>query len=206
MNILLEFRLQEAAKRAALRLRGFGDPEIHTGSPESFYFQFRRVLAMPSIHAGDGGLLSYAEAVVFGRVEDGAATGELVDELTELIGGPEVNDAGTRVVLARASVAQDIQAMLAVPAMRFYIRAEQSVAFADGVRALAQRVAHPVEIGLNRLDERPVEQFRVMGIGPNISCRISYDMLRLITEEVPISAYQAEDYVSAAGEESAQGR
>ena len=129
---------------------------------------------------------------------------ELIGELMGLIGGPAVNDAGARVSLARQPLAQDLRTMLGVPAMRFYIRAEQSVAFADGVRALAKRVSHPIEIGLNRIEERPVEQFRVMGIGPNISCRISYDMLRLITEEVPITAYQAEDYVSAAGEESAR--
>jgi len=30
-----------------------------------------------------------------------------------------------------------------------------------------------------------------------VSCWLSYDMLRLVTEEVPITAYQAEDYVVA---------
>lgn len=199
MSILLEMQLGEAAKRAAARLRGFEDPSFHTGTPLSFYQQFRRVLTLPVIRVPGRGIASFGDALVVCRADDRApGSNELVDDLADLLRGPAVNDAGERVLVKRDALAEDLGKMLAIPVMRFYMRAEHGAAFADGVRKLADRVPYPVRIGLEQIQEEPVEQFRVMGLGPNVSCWISYNMLRLVTEHVPMEAYQAEDYVTAA--------
>jgi len=199
MSILLDMRLREAARRAAKRLRGFDDPEFHTGSEISFYYQFRRVLALPSMRIPQRGLISYAEAVVVSRLDDAGAgrKDDLIDELAELLQGPAVNDAGDRVPVELPAVREDLREMLRVPAMRFYFRSQDGAAFADGVRGLAIRIGRPLRIGLDPIEEEPVEQFRVTGLGGTVSCWISYDMLRLVTESVPITAYQAEEYVTA---------
>jgi hypothetical protein len=199
MSLLLDMRLREAAKRASRRLRGFDDPAFHTGSEASFYYQFRRVLDLPVIQVPQRGPSSFLEAVVVCRLDDAAAAkDELVDELAELLTGPAVNDAGERILVERQAVSAEIQRMLSIPIMRFYLRAEHGASFTDSVHSLASRVAFPVRVGLNPIAEEPVEQFRIMGLGHNVSCWISYDMLRLVTEHVPIEAYQAEDYVTAA--------
>jgi hypothetical protein len=199
MAILLEIRLREAARRAGRRLRGFDDPAFHTGSPESFYRQFRRVLEVPAIRVPKWGLISFADAMEVCRLDDpGASPGEeLADELAGLLGGPAVNDAGERQPAARQSVSEDVNRMLGIPAMRFYFRTEYGPAFGDGVRRLADRVFSPIRIGPEQIREGPEEQFRIMEPGSTVSCWVSYAMLRLVTGQVPISAYQAEDYVTA---------
>jgi hypothetical protein len=199
MGILLDIRLREAAMRAGRWLRGFDDPSLHTGSRESFYDQFRRVLELPAIHLAKRGPISFAATIDLCRLNDRGPEPQPdpVYELAALLDGPLVNDAGEREIVNIHVVTEDLNRMLATPAMRFYFRTDDVASFADAVRRIAGQVPHPVCLDAEKIQELPVEQFRPMELGSALSCYISYKMLRLVTQHVPIVAYQAEDYVTA---------
>jgi len=218
-------------------LRGFDDPRVHTGSADLFVREFRTVLDLPALHLPGGSrMISYAAAAATFQIPlDAAAAAEIRTPVAVLLQGLCESSgiaAAARQVESPTAVHHhrtpegaallrgDLEALLRVPALLFYLQVSHAAAFFSRMAKLARQEGFPLAAGsaepLPTAGYCPacgskwapgalgsgiqtcascgkaLEVLRSLPLVPGVGCRISYELLRRIVAIDLVVSYQEE--------------
>jgi hypothetical protein len=139
----LDRHLNAISKRLGRLLRGFDDPSFHTGSPDLFAREFRKVFDHPALlPAGSVTALSYAETARRFRVTQPSALGNpgtALSILAEGLAHAPVTVATTLPDLSAHALSQELSALLRWPALLFYVQVSDVSLFFGELEKLAGR-------------------------------------------------------------------
>ena len=151
----LDRHLDAVATRMGGFLREFGNPRVHLGSAARFSAEFRRLMALPAIHAPGGKrMISYSEAAEFFRAPSaGAGSTRPAEPVTTMVWGlsqASVPDGAIRGELPLEALRKDLATLLRLPVLLFYLSISNREAFFARLAEIAARDGFPLVTGEGR--------------------------------------------------------
>ena len=130
-------------------LRGFDNPSVHTGSPEHFTREARKLMTIAALQVpGQSRAITYAEAAATGYGPPAPAPARAPDSPLALlllgltVTGPRAH--GARFELPLEPLRKEVAALLRVPVLLFYLQVSDRELFFRELEAIARRDAFPL--------------------------------------------------------------
>lgn len=221
MKSMLDSNLDSLAIRMGGFLRGFNDPSVHLGSSARFAVEFRKILELPELHStGIERAFSYSEAARRYRFAHLEATGnDPSDPVSTMIRGLSCAPqpaAGIQGEHPLWRLREDLQRILRVPALLFYLQVADRAAFYIKLNEVARKGSFPLAAGWKGsgmscpsctgaiMPDKDQGAFRCIQCGlycesirplpmvPGVVATVSYDMLREVVALDLVETYQEE--------------
>lgn len=225
MSEQLDRHLKSVARTMGGFLRGFDDPRMHTGSADLFAKEFRKVLNHPALRLPDGNkVVSYAAAAGSYRTPaDAEAVAEPANPISVLLRGLNESapfSAHARGLLQPAPLREDLDALLRVPILLFYLQVTDTAALFARLAKIAEQEAFPLAVdsgeplaaaghcpacgsrwspgargsGIQRCTScrKALEVVRSLPLVSGVACRVSYELLRRMVALDLVVSYQEE--------------